>query len=658
MTLCKPSSFFDLLGRVNAHSALNTEAIKTIIENDPSRSNIADIGGVLPIHIAAGNGSVNHVQTLCENGSNVDSVTLQGRTPLHYAAMTDNAAVVDFLISSGANIDHVDYILGCTPILYAAIFNRLPSMLTLIKAECKLNVKDKTGRNLLHYAAWNYQIELCLLLIQQSDIDINEKDNNGCTALHYAAGVGSVEIVKILINNKSNLLSLNADGHIPLHLAAAGGYVEVVQEFLILNVPFNYISRKNKNTPLYYAAMSNCESLLQYFIDCNGDIGQTCSKAQTPLHSAAMGGYLDNIRLLVELGANIIMENEEKQTPLHIVAKYGYEDCVEYLLRKAPHTAKYRDSNGYTPMNLAAFGKHVGSFELLLESEANSMRWKDKNQMTKLHWASCAGSVTTIRNILHNRGDVSVRDKNQRTPLHWAISNNNEDSVRILLEHGASATAICSQGNSSYHFAAKLKSPQIVSILLGLQSFSVDGILNQDNLQNLNPLYLAALFGASDTILLLATRCNMLCIGQNGDSVLHRAILSECTLEAIQCLVLNGASTTFKNHLGEIPLHYVCKKDLMIDVATWLLSQETKYETVNHKSNSGVTPLHVAASYGSVIICNVLLMNGADPTIKDDNGLIPIDYAVKRNHQNCVRLLENKTAPVVSESDSWLDMEA
>lgn len=652
----KPQIFFDLLGRTSGHNALNTELLKIALENDPSVSCKADIVGVQPIHIASANGSVNHVQTLCNNGANVESITLQGRTPLHYAAITDNARVIEFLISQGADINRPDYILGCAPILYTAIFNRIASMLILIKAECKLEVRDKTGRNLLHYAAWNYQIDICLLLLQQSNINVNEKDNNGCTPLHYAAGVGSVEIVRILNNNKSNLLALNADGHIPLHLAAAGGYVEVVQEFLMLNVPMDYFSSKNINTPLYYAAMSSCTDLLQYLISCDGDIGQTCFKSQTPLHSAAMGGYLDNIILLVELGANIIMENEEQQTPLHIVAKYGYEDCVEYLQRKAPHTVKYRDSNGYTPMNLAAFGKHEGCFERLLEAESTTLRWKDKNQMTQLHWAACAGSSSVVRSLLHNRAEVSVYDCNGRTPLHWAISNNNDDCVRVLLEHGASATSLCSLGNSSYHFAARLKSPQIISVLLGLQSFSVDDILNQENSQKLNPLYLAALHGSSETILLLAPRCDIFCIGPNGDTVLHRAILSECTLEAIQCLVSNGATFLAENEKGELPLHYICKKDLMVDIAMWFFSQGSKYEAINHPSNSGLTPLHVAAIYGSVIIANALLMNGADPTIKDNNNLIPLDYAIQRENQNCIHLLESKTAPAMSESDSWLDM--
>ena len=52
------------------------------------------------------------------------------------------------------------------------------------------------------------------------------------------------------------------------------------------------------------------------------------------------------------------------------------------------------------------------------------------------------------------------------------------------------------------------------------------------------------------------------------------------------------------------------------------------------------TALHMAAWYNSTDVIEVLLKHGASTNIKDCEGSTPIDYALAKNNEAAVRLLE------------------
>jgi len=622
----------------------NTREVQQILTTNGALVHQADICNVLPIHLAAASGSVNQVLALYEAGANLESLTLHGKSPLHYAALGDNDPVIEFLIHEGVELDRPDWAWGCTPVMYAVLFSCLRAALVLIKADCQLDLVDLTGRTVLHYAAWNYQQSLLIILLDLvDDALVNCKDNNGCTALHYAAGVGSLGIVKLLINHHANMLAMNADGHIPLHLAVAGGHTDVVSYFVSQGVSLHYRSPRTQHPPLYYAAMCGNHDLLSYFLQYAGeDSSVVGDKKLTPLHSAAMGGYLENIKSLVDLGANVTVETDSGQTPLHIVAKYGYEDCVEFLQRKAPHTVKYRDVNGYTPMNLAAFGKHLESFQILLKQESGGVdRWTDHQRNTQLHWAACAGHSTLARELLQARAPVNALNKKKQSPLHWAVSSNSRETVSVLLEHGAQVRQLCGENMSVLHYAARLaQSEEMVQMLLATCKQSVE-LLDLHNNEGVSPLYYAAANGNSESVLMLVKNgANVLKsgTGPGGNQLLHKAVQAGCSLEAIQCLIENGADPQAVNDQRDLPLHFACLSDRLVDVLLYLMEQ-THATYINAPNASGVTPLHIAASTGSIVILSQLLQAGADAMAKDTHSKTPYDYAQRNGSSNCVYLL-------------------
>uniref|UniRef100_T1IWS4 LEM domain-containing protein n=1 Tax=Strigamia maritima TaxID=126957 RepID=T1IWS4_STRMM len=59
----------------------------------------------------------------------------------------------------------------------------------------------------------------------------------------------------------------------------------------------------------------------------------------------------------------------------------------------------------------------------------------------------------------------------------------------------------------------------------------------------------------------------------------------------------------------------------------------------NIRDSEGLTPVHVSASWGKADVLKVLLENGGNPALTDENGESSLDVAVENNQPECVKVL-------------------
>uniref|UniRef100_A0A8C9PKH3 Ankyrin repeat and LEM domain containing 1 n=1 Tax=Spermophilus dauricus TaxID=99837 RepID=A0A8C9PKH3_SPEDA len=69
-------------------------------------------------------------------------------------------------------------------------------------------------------------------------------------------------------------------------------------------------------------------------------------------------------------------------------------------------------------------------------------------------------------------------------------------------------------------------------------------------------------------------------------------------------------------------------------------------------SAEGLTPLHVAAAWGCRRGLELLLSQGADPALRDQDGLRPLDLAVQQGHQDCARILCELDSPTAARAEA------
>ncbi len=65
---------------------------------------------------------------------------------------------------------------------------------------------------------------------------------------------------------------------------------------------------------------------------------------------------------------------------------------------------------------------------------------------------------------------------------------------------------------------------------------------------------------------------------------------------------------------------------------------------VEARGETGIQPLHLAASRGDLALCDLLLARGADPNAKMDDGTMPAEMARKRGHEELAKHLEGAGA--------------
>ena len=89
---------------------------------------------------------------------------------------------------------------GQTPLMLAALRGAFDTVLILLKAGAKLNLKDKEGQTALMFAIQSSRPEKLenVRLLLKSGAKVNIKDNEDLTPLELAKKLGENEIVKLL----------------------------------------------------------------------------------------------------------------------------------------------------------------------------------------------------------------------------------------------------------------------------------------------------------------------------------------------------------------------------------------------------------------------------------------------------------------------------
>ena len=100
----------------------------------------------------------------------------------------------------------------------------------------------------------------------------------------------------------------------------------------------------------------------------------------------------------------------------------------------------------------------------------------------------------------------------------------------------------------------------------------------------------------------------------------------------VRQMVARGADV---NKPGWAPLHYAATRG-HLEIMRFLLDQ---HAYIDAASPNGTTPLMMAAFYGTPSAVKLLLEAGADPLLKNDQGLTAIEFAQRNNRQDSAELI-------------------
>ena len=242
--------------------------------------------GATALHFAAEGGHVEVVRKLVGRVCDVNAVAANGCTPLHSAAARGRTETVHELIKLGATKSVVAGNCG-TPLHQAALKGHVETLEAMLAEGCPIDAVNSVGATVLHLAAEGGHVEVVRKLVGRG-CGVNAVSTNGCTPLHDAAGFGRTEAVRELIKLGATKSVVAGEYGTPLHQAALEGHVETVEVLLEDDTDLNTINVASSEVQTDCNLISVCDSV-----------------GETPVMYAVQGGQVDMVKLLTSKGGAI-----------------------------------------------------------------------------------------------------------------------------------------------------------------------------------------------------------------------------------------------------------------------------------------------------------------------------------------------------------------
>ncbi|XP_054610200.1 rabankyrin-5 isoform X2 [Dunckerocampus dactyliophorus] len=282
--------------------------------------------GQMPLHLASSWGLEEVVQCLLEFGANVNTQDAEGRTPIHAAISNQHNVIIQLLIS------HPDI---------------------------RLNIRDRQGMTPFACAMTHKNNKAAEAILKREPGAAEQVDNKGRNFLHVAVQNSDIESVLFLISVQANVNSRVQDAAklTPLHLAVQAGSEIIVRNLLLAGALVNELT-KHRQTALHLAAQQDLATICSVLLENGIDFAAEDENGNNALHLAVMQGRLNNVRsLLTESNIDAEAFNLRGQSPMHILGHYGKENAAaifELFLECMPeYPLDKPDNEGNTVLLLA-----------------------------------------------------------------------------------------------------------------------------------------------------------------------------------------------------------------------------------------------------------------------------------------------------------------
>ncbi|XP_065668333.1 serine/threonine-protein phosphatase 6 regulatory ankyrin repeat subunit C isoform X7 [Hydra vulgaris] len=577
------------------------------VKESSKAANLTNNVGWSALLVACYYGHPSIVRILLENEARVDYFDENGKAALHLACEHGHILCVEMLMEKKAFVDAKTKI-GETPVSLAAANGHSQLVEMLVKKyHASYNIQSLTKRSALHMASENGHLHSCRTLIQLG-ADPMMIDMNQAAPIHLAAENNHSDIVKMFLDVRPDLASfINKDGNNCAHIAAAKGSLEVIKSLIKVNSAMAYSkSKSTMRTPLHLAAIGDHIDVLQLLINQGVSLLEEDNDGSTALHLAAQYGSQNAIEAFKGRIPFNFASSKTGMSPLHVAAEYDQSGCLADLMLKIPPSVISECPVGKNPAK-TEFG------------------------FTCLHLAAKNGHEVTVRLLLNSDGVVFDHRTSKKglLPIHLAIIEGHGIVTSLLLSRSADQiSAKCAIGRSALHFAAGNNQLKLVQLLIG-QGAEID---DQDK-KGWTPLHYAANAGCTDIVIFLVQMgANVTIEDKKGKSPITFAAKKQ-HLEFLEhlmiCCKLNNNKSVQDFILNSrAPIYTAIQLTLMYQEESLRIKDKSQdyIEMADFCENMTYEILHVATSFKCEAILNAI----------DDAKQPLLDVMIDNKFKECI----------------------
>ena len=394
------------------------------------------------------------VQTLLDDGADVNAPQGDGATALHWAAYWDELTTARLLMAAGATVATTNA-LGVTP-LWLACNNGSAAMVgALLDAGADANAVLPSGETPLMTASRTGSANAVRVLLAHG-ADVRAKEgSHGQTALMWAVAQQHPTIVQALLEHGANtddrskvypkvissagnadpsgVYEIEQGGYTPLLFAARQGDLESARLLVAAGADVNDAAPLGTST-LVVAALSGHGALGAFLLEQGAD-PNAAEAGYAAVHAAVLRGDLDLMTALMAHGAD--------PNPTLMRGTPARRVSTDWTL---PHNLI-----GATPFWLAARFREPEIMRVLAENGADPLASKDGATAVM---AAIQGGTT--------RGRFGIRPLDGDEERRLTI-----DAVELALDVGADVNGTNERGDTALHIAASRRLDTIITLLAG-----------------------------------------------------------------------------------------------------------------------------------------------------------------------------------------------
>ena len=318
-------------------------------------------------------------------------------TKLHWCSCTNDAEeAVELVVNDGVDVN-IPASFNRTPLLLASISSSSLLIQTLIDLGADMNAQSTDGNvaPLKLAADWNNYMATRMLL--EHGADPNIQDIRGDTPLHSSIQEGFFKISQLLIEAGCNINLRNKQGR----------------------------------TPLFLAVKKHDEKLVQLLLECNADVNMECKQDRVYLVQAKEKGrsawhYVVVEKYLVGLFLKRSFRGGFNVADFGILLESGWgknppENTLEKVNKKAD--ALFTEISSETLLHVASRNNDCEIIELLVKNGSSDVNSRDSEGYTPLHIAAIHGNMYAVRKLLDLRADISRATTDGRVAADLAHLN-------------------------------------------------------------------------------------------------------------------------------------------------------------------------------------------------------------------------------------------
>ncbi|XP_048243227.1 kinase D-interacting substrate of 220 kDa-like [Haliotis rufescens] len=491
-----------------------------------------------------------------------------------------------------------------------------------------------------------------LLVSEGADLTLTDDNNTDCLML--ACEGGNISIVKHVLSLKT--CDINRQGgwykQTPIMMALQGGHDDVYHLLVSEGADLTLTDDDNRDCLMLACERGNISIVKHVLSMKTCDINRQGGEwKQTPIMMALQGGHDDVYHLLVSEGADLTLTDDNNRDCLMLACERGNMNMVKHVLSMKTCDINRRGGElKQTPVMMALEGRHYDVYHLLV-SEGAYLTLTDDNNRDCLMLACERGNINIVKHVLSMKTcDINRRGGElKQTPVMMALEEGHDDVYHLLVSEGADLTLTDDKNRDCLMLACERGNMNMVKHVLSMKTCDINrrgGELKQ------TPVMMALEEGHDDVYHLLVSEgadltltddnnrdCLMLaCERGNMNMVKHVLSMKTCDInrrggelkqtpvmmalegrhyDVYHLLVSEGADLTLTDDNNRDCLMLACERG-NINIVKHVLSMKTC--DINRRGGElKQTPVMMALEEGHDDVYHLLVSEGADLTLTDDN---------------------------------------